>query len=306
MKMLVLAALMLTDPLASGTIQSTVPSPATVRLELRLCRGTIRRLYVSPYGGMSIKFMFGFAGGAKAVFKPNQTRSSARYRAEIAAYRLANHLGVDLVPPACERTLTLSHLHRATAHPRFKALRQRMDAELVVTPDGLVRGAAIHFVPRVRETGLETRKGWHRWFAPGAPIPAGAQRRVRALADILLLDLLFHNPDRFTGGNLLETLPARRLLMIDNGASFRKVANLDRSYHQETLKIMQRVRRVTYRRMLRIDAATLAAVVQRPLGLGGHYLTRRERWALLRRRALIRAHVARLVQKHGAAKVFLE
>lgn len=305
MQMLVLTALMLTDPLSSGTIQSTVPSPATVRVEQRLCHGRIQRLYVSPYGGMSIKFMIRFAGGHRAIFKPNQTRSSARYRAELAAYRLANHLGVDMVPPACERTLSLEALRRATAHPKFKALRKRMDAELRVTRQGYVRGAAIHFVRRVRETGLETDRSWHAWFAPGADIPGQHRRRARALADILLLDLLFHNPDRFTGGNLLETLPARRLLMIDNGASFRKVASLERTYHKETLRIMGRVRRKTYRRMLRLDKATLARVVRRPLGLWGSYLSRREQRALLKRRALIRAHVQALLAKHGPAKVFL-
>lgn len=305
MTLIILTAMMITDPVASGTIQSTVPSPATVRVEQRLCRGRIQRLYVSPYGGMSIKFMFRFDGGHKAIFKPHQTRSSARYKAEIAAYRLANHLGVDMVPPACERTLTLASLHRATSNPKFKALRQRMDKELIVSKGGYVRGAAIHFVPRARETQLETNKQWHAWLAPGATIPRKHQRRARALSDILLLDLLFHNPDRFTGGNLLEALPNRRLLMIDNGASFRKVAHLDRAYHQASLKVMLRTRRVTYRRILRLDAETLARVVRRPIGYGGSFISWREQRALLKRRALIRAHVEALIAKHGRAKVFL-
>ena len=84
METLVLAALMLMDPLKSGTIRSTVPSPATVRVEQRLCRGRLRAVQLSPYGGMSIKFMLRFVGGGKAVFKPNQTLYSARYAAEIA------------------------------------------------------------------------------------------------------------------------------------------------------------------------------------------------------------------------------
>ncbi len=305
MNLIVLTVMMLTQPLASGTIQSTVPSPATVRVEQRLCRGRIVRLYVSPYGGMSIKFMLRFAGGHKAIFKPSQTRSSARHKAEIAAYRLANHLGVSMVPPACERTLTLEGLRRATAHPKFGALRKRMDKELIVTPKGYVLGAAIHFVPRVRETGLETKLGWHKWLRAGSTIPRKHLRRARSLADILLLDLLFHNPDRFTGGNLLEALPTHRLLMIDNGASFRKVANLDRTYHRASLQVMQRVRRVTYRRMLRLDGRTLARVVRRPLGYGGSFLTGREQRALLMRRELIRAHVEGLIRTHGAQAIFL-
>jgi hypothetical protein len=305
MNLIVLTVLMLPQPFASGTIQSTVPSPATVRVEQRLCRGRIQRLYVSPYGGMSIKFMLRFAGGHKAIFKPRQTRSSARHKAEIAAYRLANYLGVDMVPPACERTLTLEGLRQATSQPKFAALRKRMDNELVVTQRGYVLGAAIHFVPRVRETQLETNLQWHKWLRAGSNIARAHRRRARALADILLLDLLFHNPDRFTGGNLLEALPTRRLLMIDNGASFRKVATLDRTYHRATLKVMQRVRRGTYRRMLRLDRRTLASVVRRPLGYGGSFLTRLEQQALLARRELIRAHVEGLIRTYGAKQIFL-
>jgi len=140
MEVIVLTALMLTDPLKSGTIQSTVPSPATIRVEQRLCRGRLRAVQLSPYGGMSIKFMLRFVGGGKAVFKPSQTLYSARYAAEIAAYRLAIHFGSTQVPPACERTLSLDTLLRVAAGPKRAALRGRMAKELKVDANNEVVG----------------------------------------------------------------------------------------------------------------------------------------------------------------------
>ena len=110
---------------------------------------------------------------------------------------------------------------------------------------------------------------------------------------------------RLCCGNLLEALPTRHLLMIDNGASFRKVAHLDRTYHRASLRVMLRMRRVTYRRILRLDRQTLARVVRRPIGYGGSFLSSKEQRALLKRRELIRAHVEGLVAKHGPSKVFL-
>jgi len=93
--------------------------------------------------------------------------------------------------------------------------------------------------------------------------------------------------------------------MIDNGASFRKVPHLNRTYHKQNLALMGRVRRATYRRLLRFDGEQLARVVRRPVGRVGYYLSLREREALLKRRLLIIAHVERLIKAHGAAAVFL-
>ena len=134
-----------------------------------------------------------------------------------------------------------------------------------------------------------------------------SQARVQTgdIADLLLLDLLFSNPDRFTGGNTLMELQSRRLLMIDNGASFRKVAHLNRTSHKQNLALMGRVRRATYRRLLRFDREQLERVVRRPLGRVGYYLSLREREALLKRRLLLIAHVERLIKAHGTSAVFL-
>lgn len=305
METIVLAALMLMDPLQSGTVRSTVPSPATIRLEQRLCRGRLKAVAISPYGGMSIKFMLRFVGGGKAVFKPSQTLYSARYSAELAAYRLANHFGSSQVPPACERTLSWDTLLRAADGPAQGPLRQRMAKELKVDANKDVVGAAIHWVRRVQEVRLESTTSWRKWLIPGALVPKEHRQRARDIADLLLLDLLFSNPDRFTGGNTLMALPSRRLLMIDNGASFRRVPHLDRPYHRQNLALMGRVRRATYQRLLRFDEEQLERIVRRPVGRKGHYLSRQERKALLKRRLLIIAHVERLIKAHGDAAVYL-
>ncbi len=300
----VITALTLLSPLRSGSVEPTGVTPGLVRVEQRLCRGRIRHVKISPYGGMSIKVMLYFPGGHRAVFKPEQSLYSARYQAEIAAYRLATHLGVGLIPPACERTLRWDTLMRLVREPRHAKLRARMQKEIKVRDGAQVVGVAIHFVPRVHELPLERRTAWKKWLKSASRIPPRHLRRAGEIADMLLLDLLFSNPDRFTGGNVLINLANQRLLMIDNAADFRPVEGLIRPYHRETLSLLGRVRRPTYDRLRQLDAAALRRTLMRP-GSRELYLTRQERHALLTRRADIVRHVEALRRVHGDGAVFL-
>lgn len=302
---LILAALLVGDPVSIGEAASTLFGRVLPRRERRLCRARIRSLVPSPYGGMSIKFMIRLAGGGRAVYKPNQTKYGARFAAEIAAYRLARHLGVGLVPAACERRIPRKDLEQAESDPKHQALRARLARELVVDPDGRVRGAAIHWVPRVVDLKLEATTHWHAWLKPGSVIPGKSRRLAGEIADLLLLDLLFSNPDRFTGGNTLAALPSRRLLMIDNGADFRPVPHLNRKYHREMLARLGRVRRPTYRRLLKLSQRALRRLLLRSGTRRSGYLTRRERRALLKRRDALWRHVEALRRQHGDPAVFL-
>jgi len=121
---------------------------------------------------------------------------------------------------------------------------------------------------------------------------------------MLLLDLLFSNPDRFTGGNVLVDLASGRLVMIDNAASFRPRLGLNLAYHRKGLALMGRVRRPTYEAVRRLDAATVRRASSRPAGKGSYLTTEEERAVLVRRSALV-AHVEGLRRRFGDARVFL-
>lgn len=286
-----------------GAERESGQRPAAERL---LCTGTVGRVDLSPYGGLSVKFLLrlGPGPGRTAVFKPEQPLYSARFEAEIAAFRLATHLGVTAVPAACERRIRHERLLALTGDPRHAVLRARLERELRPDPEGWVRGAAIAWVPLVKELPATERLQWARWLTPGAPVPVAERSRLGEVADLLLLDLLFGNPDRFTGGNLLVDRATGRLLMIDNGASFRPVATLDRPYHPEQLALLRRVRSGTYQRVRRLDRPTLLSLVRRPAAQGS-YLTYPEVRALLKRRDALVRHVEALRRAHGDGAVLL-
>lgn len=301
---LLFTLLSLADPLSSGGGEPSGLTPRRLLAEQRLCGGAVTRVAPSPYGGMSVKFMLRLAPGGDVVWKPEQSLYSARFEAEIAAHRLATHLGVGLVPPACERSLRRTTLLRLAEEPARAALRTRIDKEILADRDGLVHGAAIRWIRRVREIPPSVRAAWVRWLAPGTAVPPADRQRLGDVADLILLDLLFSNPDRFTGGNLLEDRDTGRLLMIDNGADFRPVPTLHRAYHRELLGLLRRVRGPTYRRVRGLRSAGLTTLLRRPEGRGS-YLTAREIRALLARRDALVRHVEGLRRDHGDAAVLL-
>lgn len=296
--------LLLADLLASGGGQWRPPD--LVRAEEQLCRGHLAQVSLSPHGGIALKVMLRYQDGTRAVFKPDQTLYSARFGAEIAAHRLAVHLGVRMVPTACERRIPFAALLELTDAPEHSVLRARMEKELRRDADGSVRGATIAWVRRVRELPASLRSTWGPWLRPGAPIPAGEKLRTSDVADLTLLDLLFNNPDRYSGGNLLEDLDTGRLLMIDNGADFRPVPTLHRSFHRSALAMLGRVRAPTYRRIQALRLATVQALLARPVpGGSSFYLTPGELRALFARRNALVEHIERLRRTSGDAAVFL-
>lgn len=287
-----------------GAVGAVGQGAAPSRVERWLCHGRIHRFRVSPYGGTSLKVMLDFGSGRRAVFKPEQTLYSARYQAEIVAYRLARRLGVRTVPPACERRVRFAALERLFRAPRHAARLERLRKEVRRDSAGWVTGAAIWFVRRAHELDLAHATAWQRWLRPGASIPARHRRRAGELADLLLLDLLFTNPDRFTGGNVLVNLASKRLVMIDNAASFRPRMALTLAYHRKELALLGRVRRPTYRALLALDADAVRRAIARPSG-GGRYLSTLEERAILERRIALIGHVEALRRRFGDAAVFL-
>lgn len=294
--------LVMAQTLSGGSVQGR--GNLLHEVEKRLCKTQVQRLELSPYGGVSIKFMLRLSGGFTSIFKPEQSHYSARYEAEIAAYRLAALLGVNQVPAACERRIPLKSLQELAADPKQAALLARLGRELRPDAEGMVRGAAIDWIPHVRELPAAQRQDWAKWLSPGAPVPPLQRARLGEIADLLLLDLLFGNPDRFTGGNLLEARTTGRLLMIDNSADFRPVSALGRPYHLEQLAMLRRVRAVTYQRMRQLDRKSVIALVRRPAGQGS-YLTYPEIRAFFARRDALVRHVEELRRAHGDEAVLL-
>jgi hypothetical protein len=298
------ALLVLATPLQSGSQPgASLPRPYSSTLH-RLCEAPLRSVRPSPYGGRSVKLMLDLGAGVQALWKPRQVRDEARYQAEVAAFRLASHLGIDLVPPACERSIPLVDLERAASDPAQAGLRARIQQELSADPDGQVPGAAIFWVRKARELTIEKDWTWRRWMMAGSVIPADQAVRAADLADMLVLDLVTNNFDRFTGGNLLHVPTTDRLLLVDNNAAFRAIGSLKRPYHLEVLGYLGRARHATYFRLLALTQRDVTRIMARPGGQPG-LLTPAEIAAVIQRRDEVVRHLEAHRRAHGDAAVLL-
>jgi hypothetical protein len=179
------------------------------------------------------------SGGAKAAYKPRSRLplGDRRYRAEIAAYRLALALGIDNVPRAIPRSFD-------AASP---ALRSAEDfaTRALVDPDGRIRGALMPWIEQYRVLPLEEaswRSRWESWLTEAAaPIPDGDKPMAAAISTMIVFDYVTANWDRWSGANVAQDGATGKLLYVDNDGAFYESPPADALARQ--LALLQRVRR---------------------------------------------------------------
>jgi hypothetical protein len=164
-----------------------------------------------------------FEGGLVAAFKPRSTLplGRVRYRAEVAAFRLARALGLSNVPPASGMTLRAPDLAAAFATPEG---RREFEAKAVPDPDGTLPGALIPWIDDYEVVPLESgalRAKWQAWLMDPASEPAAPDRtRAASISTLLAFDYLTANWDRWSGGNVAEHAATGELLFVDNDGAF--------------------------------------------------------------------------------------
>lgn len=167
-------------------------------------------------GHTSIVFKLSLEGGVSAAYKPRSTRGDARYRGEIAAYRLAEALSLDNVPPAYPRSFPYADL-------RFALGREAVFAEVVKEPNDEVRGAIIPWIKGLDFISLENEEWmgrWRGWLRAGGAIPGDQRALASQISTLLAFDLVTGNWDRWSGGNIGIDRARGELLFVDNDGAF--------------------------------------------------------------------------------------
>lgn len=281
-------------------------------------------------GGRSLAFKIYFEDGTKGYFKPEQAFSGTNWFSEVAAYHLDRELGLGRVPPVISVALPWSLLKPA-------ARRDKRLKEIKVNGDGSVHGALVYWLsgpvapartppgfenwlrvkplvrwalspfqrPSVygaalRDNAARARKGERaaRYFdevpkVPHAGLPA-------ALSDMMLLDYLTLNIDRWGGGNgnVLTAGEPPQLIFLDNAAGF-SPGPPTRNLMDTRLAMLQKFRRSTIDALkslsveklwARLDAEALAPILNPKL-----------RGGISVRRDAVLKHVAALEEKYGDA-----
>ena len=170
-------------------------------------------------GHTSVVFKIDFSNGQRAAWKPRSKRGKTRYKGEVAAYRLAQALGLPNVPPAFSFRLAKEDLNKAT-QGKDSAL---LDEEAIVETDGTVRGALIPWIPKLEFFPIESEKSraeWEPWLFKGADVPEKDRSLASDISTLIAFDLITGNWDRWSGANVGAPGPSGHLLYIDNDGAF--------------------------------------------------------------------------------------
>lgn len=261
-----------------------------------------------PIGAVTITFQLQLEGPIDANFRPEARNQPRGWLNEIAAFRVAELLELDNVPPAVATVIDRQRLRRHI-DPQWDGDVDELFAYLAFSPQGL-RGSASYWVPNLERTSdLDSAAGilrWSAWLEAGAEIPPESRVIARDLSNMALFDFLIANVDRMSGGNLrtVTNEGERRVVIRDHALAFAarpSDANMERVLTE--LERTQTFSRHTYERIVALDRATIEAAMQDEIG--GHLLDEPQLRALLDRREALISYVSALVETYGEDATFV-
>jgi hypothetical protein len=259
-------------------------------------------------GGSSLSLRLDFDNGARAAFKPEQVHPQSNPRREIAAFRLDRLLGLNRVPPAIGRSLTLEEV-KAAVPPSERGKIGRLAEEAVARGEHL-RGELSWWIPVIKDAKVDGFKidstdgivTWKRWLKPNGKLPDDARGLVAQISDMVVFDFLVDNTDRWSGNNAKVSEDGSVLYFMDNTMAF----TANKKGHRKSHIYLNRVQTFSRRLIDRIRALTeeeLREAIAHDHDPFPRLLTDNEINALLSRRDLLMTYVDDLIAEHGEAAV---
>lgn len=259
--------------------------------EIRTARITGRR----QVGSTSVNFHLSLAGDVDAAFKPRSQSHGDAYRAEIAAFRLNRMLGLSRVPPAITRIIPRAQLH--------------LSAETTVTVerDGTVRGAAIYWVPLLRDSRIDQereRSRWAGWLRQRGTVPPEQSARAEEVSTLVVFDFLTGNWDRWSGANVPMDAAGHLIYRDNNGGFEEPFGESMLAGVMRHLRLVQKFSRGVIDRARALSEASIRAEMALDGDPAHPPLSAAQIASLLRRRDTLVAYVDDLVRRHGEAAVY--
>ncbi|GAC1393414.1 MAG: hypothetical protein NVSMB47_00690 [Polyangiales bacterium] len=268
-------------------------------------------------GATSLVLKLPLDGGSFAAFKPHTRKHAGRWRAEVAAYRLARALDLVGVPPSVPRDVKVDTLLASIASA---ATRHKLHVQAIVRGEAEVEGAMIAWLPHLRPLALERDALWAAWGewlgqrVPDAPIEArlarsharvveAARPLAAQISSMIVLDQLTGNRDRWSGDNVMVDETGTRLVFLDNNLAFD--AKIDAARTRKRAQVLARAERFSRTLIVAVRALGREALTGL-IGQDAHgapLLTDAQLDAVLTRRTELLAHVDRLIARYGEERV---
>lgn len=248
-------------------------------------------------------------GPIRVAYKPRTDAHPRGYLAEIGAYHVARLLGMDNVPPVRGLRMPRNVMQdRFTSEHEedWEPIRQNIRWD----EGGVARGAAIYWIPSMRQTELATEDGVDavaEWLRVGGEIPEGSEGVAADLSTMFAFDYLIANWDRLSGGNVSTTEAGDRLFVRDHNVAFGGVRGARYDRLRQTLERVQRFRRSFVVALRALDADALrASLATDPESADGRVILDDDQIAaVMQRRDALLSYVSALVAVHGADRVLV-
>jgi len=265
---------------------------------------------LKPVGTTSLVFRMELGGPIEAAFKPQTKTHPQGYRAEVAAFRIGRALGMTNVAPVVPRDLSVDRLHNLL-DPDFKNRWDTLSPELIVSPNQVVHGAAIYWIPEMRELGIDTAEGmqhWRRWLSQQNGDPPSREKSKLVAAQVstmIAFDTLIGNWDRFSGSNAQGDKSGRHLFVRDhNVAFFEPLPAAQSTRLMAKIKQVERFSRRFIEALKALDEARLREILREPSDPAGFSaLTESQVAGVLDRRRTLLSYLAAVLDRYGEANV---
>ena len=267
--------------------------------EKQLAEGKI--IAVSLLSPRSFSLKLRLEGGNRAAFKPLR-KGDRRAPFEIAAYRIASLLKIEQMPVSVIRRIPATFITARLEKDDPETAKAFQEA-VIIDERGFVEGAIIEWMETIDPEGLEKLGGIptiNRMLRPGRPAE-GDEPLAVAASNMVVLDHIIGNWDRFSGGNFFVSKDAKHLVLIDHNGSFTPWPEKRAARMEKRLSMTERFSAAMLERIRKLDRDTVQSTVARDTDKAP-LLTDEQINLLLQRRDEVLRHADALIQKNGLEK----
>jgi Golgi casein kinase, C-terminal, Fam20 len=205
---------------------------------------------------------------------------------EVGSFRLSKLLKIKSIPPSALRKLSGGYL--LSLLKRFNLKEKSVIFEKkIATQKDIIWGATILWVRNASSREITLKK----LAKINSNLTTESNTKlISQLSDMLILDFMTNNYDRFSGGNIISK--GGNLFFIDNGAAFGKEYPWKRSWRFSTLKYLKKIRISTWNKLNKLTINDLQVCLTPLLG-------QKQISAIVERKEELIAHIQSLIIKHG-------
>jgi hypothetical protein len=240
----------------------------------------------------------------RAVFKPFlKGNRSARY--EVAYYRLSKLLGIKNVPVSTMRTIPyakiMGFLKKSSGY-----FAEQTSHKIKTDHKGMVKGAIIQWLNNLAPSNIDGANAVLNIKKILSQNFAGSPQLAENVSDMVVMDYIAGNWDRYTGGNLFIIKGSEELALIDNNNAFASWSARQEQRMNATLYASEKFSKKTIDAVKNLTPQKIKSAVTLPETISSCLLTESEIDRIIKRKEILLNYISTLNVKQGNRKIFFQ